>query len=63
MVIFKKNDGSLVTAPEGFSINKPDVATLSDVQEIYQVSKVFVKEMKLVVKPAVKGKETTPRSA
>lgn len=61
MVIFKKTDGSLVVAPEGFSIEKPAPDVLSDVSEIYQVSKVYVKEMKLVVKPARKAE--THRSA
>lgn len=64
MVIFKKTDGSLTMAPEGFSIAKPAPDVLSDVSEIYQVSKVFVKEMKLVVKPAAKSKPAeTHRSA
>ncbi len=51
MYLYKKNDGSIVPAPAGFSPDAPDFDALADVEEVLFVSKVYVKQLRLVVKP------------
>ena len=50
MYVFKLDDGSLKEAPKGFSVDKPDFNLLKNVDEVLCVSKVLVKQMRLVVK-------------
>lgn len=50
MYIFRKNDGSLVEAPRDFDPDKPDFTTLEDVSEVLVISKVLVKQVRLVPK-------------
>lgn len=50
MFIFKKAGGELEVAPEGFDPDNPDLAMLEDVEEVLVVSKVLVKQVKLVPK-------------
>ena len=50
MFVFRKEDGTLVEAYQGFSPEKPDFGKLADVSEVLCVNKVLVKQMKLVVK-------------
>lgn len=51
MYIFKLNDGSLREASPAFDPDSFDDAVLSNVAEIYCVSKTLIKQTKLVVKP------------
>lgn len=50
MFIFKKTDGMLEVAPAGFDPDKPDPTLLEEVEEILVVSKVLVKQLRLVPK-------------
>ena len=54
MYIFKNSDGSLSLAYAGFNPEAPDFKKLDKVDEIYFVSKAYVKQMKLTVLPLSK---------
>ncbi len=51
MYLYKKIDGSIVPAPAGFSPDAPDFDALAEVEEVLFVSKTYVKQLRLVVKP------------
>lgn len=51
MYIFHCDDGTYCAAPESFSPEVPDFTLLEHVDEVLCISKVYVKQMKLVVKP------------
>ncbi len=48
MYLFRKKDGTLSPAPEGFDSKNPDWEVLHDVEEVLVISKVLVPEIKLV---------------
>ncbi len=50
MYLFKKNDGSLVEAPEDFDPKEPDWNSMQEVEEVLVISKILVPQMKLVPK-------------
>ncbi|RQD57690.1 MAG: hypothetical protein D5R98_08625 [Desulfonatronovibrio sp. MSAO_Bac4] len=52
MYLFKKNDGSIVEAPESFDQQNPGWEILQDVEEVLVVSKILVPQIKLVPKPS-----------
>jgi hypothetical protein len=50
MYIFRLDDGTFKEAPSTFSPENPDFTQLKNVSEVLCISKVLVKQMKLVVK-------------
>ncbi len=50
MYIFRKK-GTLIEAPASFDPDDPDLEMLEDVDEVLVISKVLVKQVRLVVKP------------
>ena len=56
MYLFKTTSGSIVEAPNNFDIDNPDQKVLENVEEIYVVSKVLRKQLKLVLKPSAECK-------
>lgn len=50
LYIFKYADGNLKVAPQGFSLEKPDMAQLDGVEEVYVVSRTMIKQTRLVAK-------------
>ena len=48
MYLFRKKDGSLVQAPDGFDQQNPGWDEMKDVEEVLVVSKVLVPQIKLV---------------
>jgi len=55
MYLFKKNDGSLVEAPEHFDPKEPDWNLMHEVEEVLVISKILVPQMKLVPKTQSSG--------
>ena len=51
MYLYKNSDGSIVPAPADFSPESPDFEALAEVEEVLFVSKIYVKQLRLVVKP------------
>lgn len=50
MYVFKFSNGDLKEAPVDFNPDNPDFEQLKDVEEVLCISKILVKQMKLVVK-------------
>lgn len=50
LYIFKYADGTLKSAPAGFSLENPDMAQLDRVDEVYVISKTMIKQTRLVLK-------------
>lgn len=63
MFIFKDASGALRVAPAEFSPEKFDEKMLEDVEEVYCISKVLVKQTRLVVKDREERKQIREDSA
>ena len=50
MYIFRTKNGALVEAPKEFNPDNANVDALGDVEEIYCINKILIKQLKLVVK-------------
>ncbi|MCQ2444885.1 MAG: hypothetical protein MJ061_05295 [Mailhella sp.] len=51
MYVFRHSDGTLTDAPESFDPEKPSFEELADIDEILCISRVLVKQLRLVPKP------------
>lgn len=51
MYLFRHSNGKIEEAYSGFNPDTPQFDQLSDVEEVLFVGKVFIKQLKLVVKP------------
>ena len=61
MYILKLKDGSLVQADSNFDIDNPPTDLLQDIVEVYVVSKVLQKQVKLTLKSADERKQIRRR--
>ena len=52
MYLFKYNDGTIREAYRNFDPNNPDFYQLEGVSEVLVISKILVKQVKLVARPA-----------
>lgn len=51
MYLFRMNSGEIKEANADFDPDRPDFEQLADVEEVLYVSKILVKQLRLVVKP------------